>query len=90
MFNNLTFNSVMWILIGVGLFAASIVEVRMMRIYAMAIGMIFLGIGCILCGITNGFTLYTPAGHLMRKAGVLSFLIGIIPTAYYVYIYFLS
>lgn len=88
MLRNLTFNSIVWIVLGVGfsIFAAYFAyKWRYMgfRLLPLPIGILFIGIGMILCGMTNGFTDHTPLGRKLKKIGAFLLIVGI-PLAGYV------
>jgi hypothetical protein len=83
MFSNLTLNSIFWLVLGLLLFAAGGYYVGYRwRMYPFAAGLCFLGIGSILCGITNGFTDYSPAGRLLWKIGIPTLLLGLLLSIY--------
>ena len=48
----------------------------------MAAGLIITGIGCIFCGLSDGFTDPTPRGVAFRKIGFAAFIIGVPILAY--------
>ena len=48
-------------------------------------GLIFFGLGCLFCGLTDGFTDPTPRGYAFRKLGFGAYLIGIPILAYATY-----
>ena len=53
----------------------------------MGISMLSTALGCICCGLTDGFTDVTPRGIALRKVGVVAFLVGIPILAYSAYRY---
>jgi hypothetical protein len=48
----------------------------------MAVGMLATAIGCICCGLTDGFTDATPRGHALKKVGAAAFVVGVPILAY--------
>jgi hypothetical protein len=83
MFSNLTLNSIFWLFFGVLLAIGGGYIGYSWRMYPFAMGLGFLGIGSVLCGITNGFTDYSPLGRLFWKVGILTILMGLGLTIYY-------
>jgi hypothetical protein len=82
MLRNLTFNSYIWMFLGLGLLAYGGYmgwEVRrfITRAFPLPFGLIFTGLAMILTGLTNGFTDYTPLGRKFTKLGILLFLVGL-------------
>ncbi len=82
MFYNLSFNSVLLLILGLLLLAGGGYVGVNWRMYHFAIGLILVGIGSLLCVLTNGFSDYSPRGRLLRKIGSLAFLIGL-PLVFY-------
>jgi len=82
MFYNLPFNSILVLVIGALLLAAGGYVGITWRMYYFAVGLILLGLGSALCGLTNGFSNHSPNGRLLRKIGSLAFLIGL-PLVFY-------
>ena len=82
MFNNLTLNSIFWLFLGLVLIFSGAYIGYKMRVYPLAAGLMFLGTGCAFCGITNGFTDYTPMGRLLLKLGIPTLLLGLLLTGY--------
>jgi hypothetical protein len=54
---------------------------RRMYYFAMG-GLILIGIGSILFGLTNGFSDFTPRGLVLRKLGITAFIAGL-PLIFY-------
>lgn len=81
----ITFNSVLMILIGLALMAFG----GWMAMYpggrVDGAGFFFTGIGNILFGITNGFTDMTSTGRLLYRLALVAYLIGIPLIAHYLY-----
>lgn len=82
MFKNLTFNSYIWMLLGLGcLIYGSYMgwEARryISRAFQLPFGLIFTGLAMALTGLTNGFTDYSPWGRKFTKTGVLLYLAGL-------------
>ena len=51
----------------------------------LAVGMFALASGCICCGLTDGFSDVSARGMLLRRFGIISFLVGIPLVGYSVY-----
>jgi hypothetical protein len=90
MFRNLTFNSVLWIVMGVGCLIAGgyygwDFRRYISRMFPLPFGLLLTGLGMSLCGLTNGFTDQTPWGRKFRKVGSLCFILGLPLLAYGVY-----
>lgn len=82
MFRDLTPTSFFWIFLGLLLFGYGVYNGYYWRNYPYAAGLSFLGIGGILCGITNGFADYSPMGRLLFKIGIPLLLLGLLLTGY--------
>jgi hypothetical protein len=82
MFSNLNFNSIFYLFLGLLLMLAGGYYAYRMRMYPLGGGLIFLGAGGILCGLTNGFTDYSPTGRMLWKIGVPTLLLGLLMTGY--------
>jgi hypothetical protein len=86
MLRNLTPTSYFWILLGL-LFSLGGTyftwKWRMMTMQLpMPIGFLMIGIGMILCGLTNGFTDHSPLGRKLKRIGAFLMIVGIPPIAY--------
>ncbi|HRH41004.1 MAG TPA: hypothetical protein PKY82_05120 [Pyrinomonadaceae bacterium] len=87
MFQNLTFNSILWMVIGLGLFGWGLFNVWSFRhnpsalanlyVFPSVAGFILLGLASILCGYTNGFTDYTRRGQAIKKIAVFLAVAGL-------------
>ena len=53
----------------------------------MGFSMLATALGCICCGLTDGFTDVTPRGIALRKVGVVAFVVGVPVLAYSAYRY---
>lgn len=82
MFSNLTLNSIFWLVLGLLLKLAGGYYGYRMRMYPLAAGLAFLGTGSIFCGLTNGFTDYSPMGRMLWKIGIPTLLLGLLLTGY--------
>jgi hypothetical protein len=80
-----TFNSILMIFIGLALivFAVFLGLNAWSRMFA--VGFLCTGFGCILFGITNGFTDMTPTGRLLFRIALVAFAIGIPVIGYFLY-----
>ena len=90
MFRNLTLNSVVWMLLGLGFtFFGAYLTYKWrfygFRLLPMPIGITFIGIAMILCGVTNGFTDHSPLGRKFKKIGAFLFIVGIPLVGYIAY-----
>lgn len=90
---NLTLTSFFWIILGVGFFLGGAYLTYKWRMIWMQlpmwVGFMMFGVGMILCGLTNGFTDYTPLGRKLKKVGAFLLITGIIPIAYIAWFYYL-
>ena len=86
MFFSLTLNSVVWLLIGLSSIVYGGYAGYRMRMYPFAFGLLCLGVGCICCGLTNGFTDPAPKTYLLRKFGKVALIIGVPITLYFTYL----
>jgi hypothetical protein len=82
MFNNLTLNSIFWLVLGIALAGYGAYVGYYWRTYPLSAGLVFLGLGGVFCGITNGFTDYSPMGRLLWKIGLPSLLLGLLLVGY--------
>ena len=85
MFRNLTLNSVFWLLLGVGLIGGGGYVFYKLRTLSFTTGLVSLGLGSVLCGLTNGFTDYSRNGRLFWKVGAIFLIIGLLLTAFGLY-----
>ena len=90
MFRNLTFNSIIWILLGLGCLILGGYygwEIRrnISRMFPLPFGLLLTGLAMTLCGLTNGFTDQSLWGRNLRKLGILCFLAGLPLLGYGVY-----
>ena len=74
---NFSWNAVLILILGAlflfgGLYT---ITVPLMRI--LGVGMLATAAGCICCGLTDGFTDSTPRGMLVRRVGIVAFIIGV-------------
>ena len=82
MLSNLTLNSIFWIVLGLGLIGGGAFFAYSKHMYPFAGGVFFLGLGSVLCGLTNGFTDYSRNGRLLWKFGAFFLFIGIVLAVY--------
>lgn len=83
--SSLTPTSIMWIALGAGIMLFGAYVGKFWRMYAFGVGLILLGIGGVLCGLTNGFTDYSPTGRIIKKIGLLTLGGGLLLSAYYMF-----
>ena len=84
MLRNLTLTSIFWIFLGLVLAATGgYYYAYKWRMYQFGVELGVLSIGVILCGMTNGFTDYSPRGRLFWKIGIVAILMGLGLTMYY-------
>lgn len=81
----LTFTSLAWIFLGLLLFAGGAYYGYRMRMYSFGFGLFCLGLGSVFCGLTNGFTDYTPTGRMMWRLGLPVLGVGLALTIYSLY-----
>ncbi len=80
--NNLNLSSILLITIGLLLIAYGGWSLYKFRDYTWAAGLISLGIGNGLFGITNGFSDLTPKGRIFMKIGITTLIIGVLIVGY--------
>lgn len=80
-----TFNSILMILIGVGLIAFGVWLAMTPYTRMFAAGFFSTGVGNILFGITNGFTDMTPTGRNLFRIALIAYFIGIPLIGYFLY-----
>lgn len=80
-----TFNSILMILIGLGMIACGVWLALGVGQRVFAVGLFFTGIGAVLFGATNGFTDMTPIGQKLYRLALLAFALGIPLIGYYLY-----
>ena len=86
MFRNLTLNSILIIIIGFGLiFLAVWSGLAGARIQGA--GLFFTGLGTVFLGLTNGFVDMSPQGRFLFRVAIVSFLIGIPISLYYLFLF---
>lgn len=78
MLHRLTLNSILLILIAMFLIAYGAWSFYKIRDYTWTTGLVCLGIGNGLFGITNGFSDLSPRGRVFMKIGVVAFVFGIL------------
>lgn len=83
--STLTPTSIMWIVLGAGIMLFSAYVGKFWRMYAFAVGLFLLGVGGILCGLTNGFTDHSPNGRIIGKFGLLALGGGLLLCGYYMF-----
>lgn len=81
----ITLNSVLMVLIGLGLMAFGVWLALRQGSRIDGTGFFFTGIGNILFGITNGFTNMSSTGRLLYRLALVAYLIGIPLIARYLY-----
>jgi hypothetical protein len=90
MLRNLTLTSYLWIALGLGfgIFGAYLSyqwRYTGFRLLPMPLGIILVGLGMTLCGLTNGFTDHSPLGRQFKRIGAFSLIVGIAVTGYFAY-----
>lgn len=86
MFRNLTLNSILILIIGFGLIVFAVWSV-FTRARVQGAGLFFFGLGTIFLGLTNGFVDMSPQGRFLFRVGIVSFLIGIPISLYYLFLF---
>jgi len=81
----ITFNSVLMMMIGLGLMVFGVWLAIQPGTRIDGAGFFFTGVGNILFGITNGFTDMTSTGRLFYRMALVTYVIGIPAIAYYLY-----
>ena len=86
MFRNLTLNSILMIIIGLGLISLAIWSV-LTGARIQGAGLFLTGLGTVFLGLTNGFVDMTPQGRFLFRVAVVAFLIGIPISLYYLFLF---
>ena len=86
MFRNLTLNSILMIIIGFGLIFLAVWSV-MKGARIQGAGLFFTGLGTVFLGLTNGFVDMSPQGRFLFRVAIVSFLIGIPISLYYLFLF---
>ena len=79
----LTLNSVLMIIIGLGLMIFGVWLASNPGFRVSGAGFFLTGIGSILFGLTNGFTNMTPTGRMLYRLALIAFIGGIPIIAYF-------
>ena len=87
MFQNLTLNSILIILFGLGLIVLGIWSAVGAGARVQGTGFVFTGLGTAILGFTNGFVDLSPQGRFLFRVAIVSFLIGIPITLYYLFLF---
>jgi uncharacterized membrane protein HdeD (DUF308 family) len=85
--NSLTVNSISWLILGVsGILAGIFLLISWRTFYLyLATGLIAIGFGGTICGLTNGFTDQSANGRVLSKFGLLALIVGALLIIYYAY-----
>jgi hypothetical protein len=86
MFQNLTLNSILIMLFGLGIIVLGIWS-GLAGARMQGAGFVFTGLGTAILGFTNGFVDLSPQGRFLFRAAIVSFLIGIPITLYYLFLF---
>ena len=81
-----TFNSIVMILIGVGMIFVGIWLGLKSFTRELGAGLFFTGIGNLLFGLTNGFIDMTSTGRLLFRIAVFAYLLGVPLLAYVLFV----
>jgi hypothetical protein len=84
MFRNLTLNSILIIIIGLGLISLAVWS-GLTGGRIQGAGLFLTGLGTVFLGLTNGFVDMTPQGRFLFRVAVVAFLIGIPISLYYLF-----
>lgn len=80
--NNLNLSSILLIIIGLLLITYGGWSLYKFRDYTWATGLISLGVGNGLFGLSNGFADLTPRGRIFMKIGITMLIIGVLIVGY--------
>lgn len=87
MFQHLTLNSILIILFGVILIFLGVWSGLSFGGRGQGVGLFFIGLGTAILGFTNGFTDFSPQGRFLYRVAIISFLIGMPVSLYYLFLF---
>ena len=87
MFQNLTLNSILIMLFGLGIIVVGIWSGIGAGARIQGAGLFFTGLGTAILGFTNGFVDLSPQGRFLFRVAIVSFLIGIPISLYYLFLF---
>ena len=73
----LSLNSALIILLGIVFLLAALYAFAFSGMYILPVGLSFTAVGCICCGLTDGFNISRGHGHQYTRIGLLAFAIGL-------------
>ena len=79
---NFSLNAVLVLILGMVFLAGGIYFFVFAGLRILGIGMLMTAVGCICCGLTDGFTDPTPRGSFFKRTGAGAFILGIPILAY--------
>jgi hypothetical protein len=82
---NFSLNAVLILLLGAIFLIGGAYFIFTPWMRVLGFGMLSTALGCIFCGLTDGFADVTPRGIAFRKVGVVAFFIGVPVLAYSAY-----
>ena len=81
----MSLNAILVSLLGIVFFVGSIIIAIISTQRFLGVGMLFTSVGCICCGLTDGFADTTARGHSFKRVGVVAFAVGIPIVAFSAY-----
>jgi hypothetical protein len=82
---NFSLNAVLILILGVIFLLGGVYFVLLPWYRLLGLSMLATAVGCICCGLTDGFTNVTPLGTKLRKIGVVAFIVGVPVLVYTTY-----
>jgi hypothetical protein len=74
---NFSLNAILIILLGLVFLLGGVYFFVFSGMRFLGFGMFSTALGCICCGLTDGFTDPTPRGSLLKRVGGIAFIIGV-------------
>ena len=77
-----TLNALLVTLLGFVFLIGGVYSLVFARLYMLAFGCLMTALGCICCGLTDGFTDSSPSGFVLKRIGAAALFVGL-PVLFY-------
>jgi hypothetical protein len=81
----MSLNAILITLLGIMFFLGGLIVAALYSQRFLGMGMVLTSVGCVCCGLTDGFVDATARGYSFKRVGVVSFAIGIPIVAFSAY-----